>query len=392
MADHRLDVIVIGGGTMGSGAAWALGKRGVRALVLEQFQHVHALGSHGGKTRIIRQAYAESPDYVPLVQRAEALWLALEEETGTRLLYRTGGLDLAASGYAYARDSLRSVQEHHLPHEWLSAAEIRHRWPAWTIGDEWEACYSPQTGYLVVEPALRALARAAERRGVTLKTDEPACRWRADQRGVEVQTDAATYRADRLIVTAGAWAGTVLSSLGLPLTVLRKVVWWVAVEDPGQYALGRFPIFISEGPEGIVYGFPIHGPDGLKIGNHAGGQVTSPESVDRVAHDDELDEIRPFARRALRGVTDRVLDRAVCLYTMTPDRDFIVDRHPELPRVVFAAGFSGHGFKFAPEIGDLLAELALDESAAPFPRFALRRLLPDSYTLQRFGPLGDADD
>src|SRR5262249_8275986 len=117
VAELHYDVIVIGGGTMGSGAAWALGKRGVRALVLEQFQHVHALGSHSGKTRIIRQTYAESPDYVPLVQRAESLWLALEEEAGTRLLYRTGGLDLAASGYGYARDALRSVQVHHLPHE-----------------------------------------------------------------------------------------------------------------------------------------------------------------------------------------------------------------------------------------------------------------------------------
>src|SRR5438067_271576 len=131
--------------------------------------------------------YAESPDYVPLVQRALKLWQELEEEVGERLIHQTGGLDLAASGFDYARAALRSVQEHQLPHEWLVSAEIRRRWPAWTLGDEWEACYSPQTGFLVVETALRALASAATRAGVAIRTGETVRSWRADGDGVEVR-------------------------------------------------------------------------------------------------------------------------------------------------------------------------------------------------------------
>jgi len=372
--DHY-DVIVLGGGTMGSGAAWALGKRGVRALVLEQFQHVHAFGSHSGKIRIIRHAYAESPEYVPLVLQADALWCALEEETGRQVLHRTGGLDLAAPGFEQARRALGSAQQFGLPHEWLGGQEIRHRWPAWRIDDGWEACYSPDSGFLLTEPALASLMTAAQRRGVILHDREPAREWHADGAGIRVRTDRATYTADRLIVTAGAWASQALASLGLPLTVLRKVVWWLEVEDPTAFAIGRFPIYIAQSDLGSIYGFPLFGSDALRLANHTGGEPTSPDAVDRAVHAPEIDEVLPFARRQLRGVTERVAVSAVCLYTVTPDENFVVDRHPESPGVVLGAGFSGHGFKFATAIGDMLATLALDPAARPLPRFAVGRFL-----------------
>jgi monomeric sarcosine oxidase len=369
------DVIVIGGGTMGTAVGWALGKRRLRTLVLEQFQPIHSLGSHGGRTRITRHAYAESPDYVPLVERSEEIWLELAAEAGTPLLIRTGGLDLQAPGYTHARGAARAAIERNLPHEWLPGAQVRGRWPAWSIGDDWEACFSPQTGFLLVEPCLHAMAAAARRLGVTYHQLEAAREWHADSGGVTVRTDSQRYYANSLVITAGAWASQVLGELGLPLTVLRKVIWWFAVRDPSRFGVSQFPIFIAEGPLGVIYGLPIYGHQGIKIANHAGGESTSPDAVDRVVHLAEEADVVAFTGSALPAVSDHVLESAVCLYTLTPDRDFIVDRHPVHPNVAIAAGFSGHGFKFAPVIGELLASLVLDPSSRAIPRFAVSRLL-----------------
>lgn len=367
------DVIVLGGGTMGSSAAWALAKRGARALVLEQFSHVHTFGSHGGKTRIIRHAYAESPAYVPLVQRADDLWLELEREAGEKILHRTGGLELAAPGYRHAAAARASATIHGLPHEWLSPADANRRWEGIAIPDDWDVLYSPQAGFLLTEPALRSLVRLAGRVGMELHQDEPARAWGATADEVWVRTDRTTYRADRLIITAGAWASSILADLGLPLTVLRKVLWWLAVEDPAPFALGRFPVFIADSDAGEIYGFPIHDHPGLKIAEHSGGQPTTPEAVDRVARDDEKAPVVALGQRIFSGVTDRVLESVVCLYTMTPDHNFVVDRHPKWPRVALGAGFSGHGFKFATAIGEHLAELALDDATQPYPLLSLAR-------------------
>jgi sarcosine oxidase len=374
MTGTTYDAIVLGGGTMGSAAAWALAKRGLRTVVLERFAHVHDRGSHGGRTRIIRHAYAESPEYVPLVQRADDLWLDLERESGQRLLYRTGGLELAAPGHDHARAARRSADEHGLPYEWLSPEETRRRWPAFAVPDDWDVLYSPQAGFLVTEPSLRALAAAARPLGAELREHEPARAWGATAAGAWVRTDRATYHADRLVVTAGAWAGQILADLGLPLTVRRKVLWWLAVEDPAPFLPDRFPIFITGSDAGEVYGFPIHDHPGLKIANHLGGEPTDPDGVERAVRDEEKADVVALASRLLPGVTDRVLESAVCLYTLTPDTDFVVDRHPRWPHVAVGAGFSGHGFKFAPAIGELLAYLALDPAARPYPRLALARL------------------
>ncbi len=373
MTASNYDVIVLGGGTMGSAAAWALGKRGARALVLEQFAHVHPFGAHGGKTRIIRHAYAESPEYVPLVQRADELWCALEAESGERVLYRTGGLELAAPGFRHARDARESADRHGLRYEWLQPSEANQRWPAYAIPDDWDVLYSPEAGFLLTEPALAAMDGAARRHARTIHEREPALSWEATDAGVTVRTADETYRADRLVVTAGAWAGGMLADLGLPLTVLRKVLWWFAVEDPAPFAPNRFPIFITDSAAGSIYGFPIHEHAGFKIANHSGGDPATPEAVDRVMHDKEKADVVPLARALFPLMTDRVLESAVCLYTMTPDTDFVVDRHPTWPQVVFGAGFSGHGFKFATAIGEHLAALALDENATPYPRLALDR-------------------
>lgn len=367
------DVIVLGGGTMGSAAAWELGKRGARALVLEQFAHIHPFGAHGGQTRVIRHAYAEGEEYVPLVRRADDLWQALEEESGRRILVRCGGLELAAPGFTHASAARRSAEAQGLPHETISAEEANRRWPAVRVPADWDVLYSPQAGFLLTEPALRAMGEGARRRGVVIREHEPVTGWEVDGEGITVRTEQGTYRADRLIVTAGAWSGRLLEHLGLPLTVLRKVLWWLAVEDPAPFAPERFPVFIADSPLGEIYGFPIFERPGLKIADHAGGDPTLPDAVDRTVREGESANVAALAQQLFPLATAHVLESVVCLYTNTPDHDFVVDRYPGEERVVLGAGFSGHGFKFATAVGELLVQLALDPGAETLPRLSPRR-------------------
>jgi len=373
MSDTHYEVIVIGGGTMGTAAAWALGKRGVRALVLEQFQHVHDRGAHGGQTRVIRHAYAEGPEYVPLVLKADDLWCELGEEIGETVFHRVGTLEMAAPGYTHARLARESAAANNLPFEWLDPAEVRRRWPHVHIPDDWEAGYGERAGFLVVEPALHGMANLARRLGVTLRDHEPVTSWGASSESVWVETANGRYTGDRLIVSAGAWSAKILRDLGLPLEIQRKVLWWLDVEDPDAFAPGRFPVFITDSAHGEIYGFPIFGQPGLKIANHRGGDPCDPDTVRLEADNEEAADVIGLASWLLPGVTDRIVKSAVCLYARTPDTHFIMDRHPNWPQVVIAAGFSGHGFKFAPAVGEHLVDLALNEEARPYPLFELSR-------------------
>jgi monomeric sarcosine oxidase len=370
---RRFDVIVLGGGTMGTSAAWALGKRGLRALVLEQFQHVHDQGSHGGETRVIRHAYAESPEYVPLVRQADRLWQELESRTGQQVLVRCGGLELAAPGFRHARAARASAEEHGLSYEWLTPEEAMRRWPAFHVPDDWDALYSPDTGFLLIEPALRGMADAARALGATLVEATPALAWGTDSGSVWVQTAAERFEAEALIVTAGVWSSRVLGELELPIRVLRKTLWWQKVDDPRSFAPDRFPVFIADSPAGEIYGFPIYGVPGLKIANHAGGETVDPDHVDRFTRPGENDDCLELAAQVIPGVTPQVLKSVVCLYAMTPDTDFIIDRHPASSRVAIGAGFSGHGFKFAPAVGEILASLITEPAAESIPRLQLAR-------------------
>lgn len=374
-AEPPFDVIVLGGGTMGSGAALALARRGERVLVLEQFTTPSALASHSGRTRIIRQAYFESPAYVPMVRDADRMWIAIGEEVGRTLLHRCGGLDISAPGETQAQSARDSAAQWNVPYEWLDGAEVNHRWPQFRLPDDWSACYSPVTGFVDVDPGLLAMRTLAERAGAVWHEHEPALSWGSTPSGVRVTTAMGTYHADRLVITAGAWAATALAGLGLPLTVRRKLLWWYEMEDRSAYEAGRFPVLIAGMPGCQLYVIPISGDDpGLKAGDHAGGEATDPDRLRREIDDSEAESVTAAMRRVMHGV-GRITDRQVCMYTMTPDEDFIVDRHPEHANVTFAAGFSGHGFKFAPAMGEHLADLALDPAAAPLPHIALGRLL-----------------
>jgi monomeric sarcosine oxidase len=370
------DVIVLGGGTMGIAAAWELAKRGKRALVLEQFALVHDRGAHSGQTRVFRHAYAEGPDYIPLVMRADALWMELEAETKSTVLHRVGGLEMAAPGYVHAQRARDSAMQHGIDLQWLTPAEVRHAWPMIHIPDDWQAGFGAGAGFLDVVPALQAMIGLAQQGGVELRSHTPVLTWGASAQGVWVQTGDGRYDAEALIITAGAWAGRALAPLGLPLTVERKVLWWLGVADPAPYAPARFPIFITDSAHGEIYGFPVYQQPGLKIANHAGGDLTDPDYVDRTVQDDEKHDVVSLAEWFFEGVTSQVLHSAVCLYTRTPDSHFIIDRHPEWPQVIIGAGFSGHGFKFTPALGEYLVSLALSSDRQPHALFSLKRLAP----------------
>jgi monomeric sarcosine oxidase len=365
--------IIIGGGTMGTAAAWALGKRGERALVLEQFAHVHGFGAHSGKTRIIRHAYSEGADYVPLVLRADDLWVELEEVSGRKVLHRVGGLEMSAPGNTHTEQARRSAEAHNVPHELLEPAEVRRRWPQFKVADDWRAIFCPRSGFLAVEPALKTLGAQARALGIEIRENEPARRWGATEHGAWVKTDRSTYSADRLIITAGAWSAALLAGLDLALTVKRKTLFWLEVEQPERFSPERSPIFIADWPGTEFYGFPLFEDPGIKVAVHTGGQPTSADAVDRTVDDEDKQDVLPAAQRLFDGITGRVLSSVVCLYTMSPDEDFIVDRHPRWPHVVFGAGFSGHGFKFAPAIGEHLVDLAFDSTVGPYPILALDR-------------------
>ncbi len=369
------DVIVLGLGGMGSAAAFECTRRGQRVLGIEQFPLVHDRGSSHGQTRVIRQAYYEHPDYVPLLRRAYNKWAELEQLTGTSLYTECGVLSLSPPEGEVVAGVMRAAREHGLTIESLTASEIRRRFPEFQLPDDYQGAFEPHAGYLFVEECVRAHLAAARSTGATLLAEERVIRWQATRTGVEVETTRGCYAADRLIMTAGPWTGEVLQQLGLPLWVLRKTLLWFDPPDPARFRRDRFPVYLVESPTGFYYGFPVLDSRGHKVARHDGGTlVENPLSPVRELLPDDETDCRQFLRTHLPGAAGPLRHHEVCLYTMTPDQHFILDLHPESPRVVLGAGFSGHGFKFASVIGEVLADLS-EKGTTPLPieRFRLGR-------------------
>jgi monomeric sarcosine oxidase len=376
MAAQRSDVLVLGGGTMGTAAGWALARHGVKVTVLEQFGHVHAMGSHGGKTRIFRHAYAEGARYVPWTLQSDRLWTELQERTGRTILHRIGCIDISGPGYHRAREARASAEAYGIAHEWLSGADVNARWPIWNLPDDREVCYGPDAGFLDIAAALGAMRQELEDAGGSIREQTVVTGWSASEDGIEVTAGDERFTADRLVIAAGAWTSDLLADLGVPLEARRKPVLWfdVDAEHAPLAEPERMPVFISDDEHGEFYGIPHFDVPGVKVGMHSGGDVVDARTIDRTTSENDVrDDIWPFIQRNLKGFTGAVTDTAVCMYTMTPDEDFVIDRHPELERVAFAAGFSGHGFKFAPVIGDYLATLVTDPESDVVPDFALSR-------------------
>lgn len=354
------DVIVIGLGGMGTAAAWQLARRGAKVLGLEQFRLGHDQGSSHGHTRIIRQAYYEHPDYVPLVRRAYEGWYDLEQRLGVHLLTSCPCLTLGPAGGEMVSGVRRSAAEHSLPVEDLSLAEVTRRHPAFRFTDECAAVGLVEhvAGFLYVDRCVSAMAQEARRLGATLRDGEAVVGWESSSSGVTVRTTGGSYSAAKLVITAGPWAARLLGSLGAPLRVMRQVVFWLKPTDPALFRRDRFPIFIAETASGHFYGLPALDERGVKVARHYGAaELASVEQIERTVTPDDEVPVRDFVRSYLPGADGPVGGSSVCVYTLTPDRHFVIDRVAEKEDVVVAGGFSGHGFKFAPVVGEVLADL-----------------------------------
>jgi sarcosine oxidase len=371
-AKGRYDVIVIGLGAMGSATLFHLARAGARVLGVDQYERGHGKGSSHGDTRIIREMYFEHPLYVPLVQRAYQLWRELEALSKTPLMTIDGGLMIGPEDGSVVSGTLRSAREHELPYEILSARQIRDRFPAFDPRADLVAVFDPSAGYLDPEACVAAHLDAAARAGANAKFDEKAVAWSADSGGVEVRTAGGTYSAKSLLLAAGAWTGGFIPELRLPLSVERQVVVWLAPDDARDFDSARFPIYAYEYKPGhICYGFPRLSRGVKASVMHSGEIAAAPERVRRTVDGSEIEALRAALRPVLPQLAAApVCESDTCLFTNTPDHDFIIDWHPLHPNVLISSPCSGHGFKFSSAIGELQASLLTEGTAhfdlAPF--------------------------
>jgi sarcosine oxidase len=372
------DAIVLGAGGVGSAAMHQLARRGLRVLGIDRFAPPHERGSSHGQTRIIRQAYFEHPDYVPLLLESYRLWAELEQHAGRQLLLITGLVEIGSADGIVVPGVLEAARLHGLAVETLMPAAARERWPALYVPDDMVAVFEPTAGALLVEQCVRAHLVAAQEAGADLRVGVEVLGWSFDGDSATVETTAGRFSAARLVVTAGAWASRLLADLDLKLEVRNKVMLWYPENDPSTRADAGFPCFLYELPQGVFYGMPSIDGSGVKVAEHSGGEaVDDPLRVNRSLSDRDRERVEAFLRKHLPTVLPAHRDHAICLYTMSPDEHFIVDRHPQHPQVVFAAGLSGHGFKFAPVLGTALADIAINGDT---------RLPIDFLSLKRFGP------
>jgi sarcosine oxidase len=352
-------------GGIGSATLFHLAARGVRVLGIDRFPLAHDRGSSHGHTRLIRLAYFEHPAYVPLLRRAYGLWRDLEARTGRRLLFESGLLIAGPPESAVVRGIDRSAADHALEVERLSAHEASRRWPALAIPEPWSARYEGCGGYLLVEDCVTAHAEGAARTGAVCEHGHIVRGWQATPDGVTVETDRDRFSADRLVLAPGSWAAGVLRLPAIRFEVLRKSLFWYEPTSAAQplFTADRLPCFAFDTPAGFFYGFPRLDSRGVKLAEHTGGQPTSdPATVDRGIDPAEQARIEAVAATHLPALGTHRTAHATCLYTMSPDHHFVVGLHPDSDRVTVAAGFSGHGFKFASVLGEALADLALERS------------------------------
>jgi sarcosine oxidase len=373
---ERYEVIVLGVGGVGSAALHHLAKRGIRAIGIDRFNPPHDRGSSHGHTRVIRQAYFEHSDYVPLLREAYRLWHELEAISETKLFHQVGLIEVGPPNGVVVPGVLRAADEHQLQVESLSAKQIERRWAGLRVAKDCVGVFEPAAGYLYVEECVKAHVDAARAAGAEILTDTEVHSWTVNSREVRVQTTGGLeIVGDRLIISAGAWASRLLTDLSISLSVRRKSLFWFATNDVCYDAANGMPVYLFELPEGKFYGFPQIDERGVKFAEHTGGRIVDdPLAVDRSIDPEEQRRLIDALRRHLPGVSSRVTDHAVCLYTMSSDEHFIVDRHPAHANVAFAAGLSGHGFKFTPVLGSALADLALDSGTdLPIDFLSLRR-------------------
>lgn len=371
------DVAIVGLGVMGCSAAYYLSKRKAKVLGLDRYTPPHVYGSSHGQSRIIREAYFEDSRFVPFIQRAYANWKSLEEEWSSQLFLQTGGLMAGKPSGFLVSGSRRSAELYNLDYENLDASAAGERFPAFRLGGDQEAVYEPRAGVLFAEECVNAYMALAEHGGADLRCNEKVVSWRSDASGVVVQTDKREYAARQLLLAAGPWMRRMMPDL--PLRVERQFTcWFDPASDPESFKPDRFPVFAIEFRAGqLFYGVPDLGK-GVKVSVHHGGNFVDPDHIVREVEKNEIELLRAMAEEYLPGANGKLLNKQVCMYTSTPDHLFIVDRHPDYANVAAASPCSGHGFKFASVIGEILSDLLteggtdLDISMFSINRFAAR--------------------
>lgn len=362
--NKHYDAIVVGLGGMGSAALYHLAKRGLNALGIEQFDIPHNMGSSHGLTRIIRLAYYEHPSYVPLLRRSYELWTELEREFGEQLFYQTGSIDMGPPEGEVFSGSLQSCQDNDLEHEVLDSRQLTSRFPGYRMPAETMAVFQPQGGLLVPERCISAHAQLARHHGAGIHTGERVLGWEIlpDER-LRLRSDAGEYTAEKLVICGGAWAAKLAPALAGKAVPERQALIWLAPKQPDWFGLERFPVWNGQVAEGRFYGLPEFNPSGqtpgMKLGRyHHRGETCDPDTLDRALYAEDEALLRSFAERYFPAGAGETLDMVVCMFTNTPDEHFILDTLPGAPQVSVATGFSGHGFKMASTIGEVIADLA----------------------------------
>jgi sarcosine oxidase len=373
------DAVVIGLGAMGSAAVGSLARRGCKVIGIERFEPGHDRGSSHGATRIIRQGYFEHPSYVPLVRAAYPLWRELAAETGEPLITVTAILEIGAPESELVAGTLAASRAHGLAHDVLDARELRRRFPLFEVPDHYVAVLQPDGGFLRAEPAVRAMLARARAAGAELRTGETVHAIEPHGTGVRVVTARGVIDAGRAVVTAGPWVKALLPNLPVAIRVTRQVLAWFAPREPARFAKERFPVFLLQNADGMFYGFPDDGTGSVKVAkHHHADEIVDPERCDRAVSAADEAMIRSCLAAHLPAADGPRVAATTCLYTMTPDGDFIIDRMPGHEAVIVASPCSGHGFKFAPVIGEIIADLATRGATGhDISRFAIGRFAKD---------------
>ena len=360
-ADATYDAIVVGIGGMGSAALYHLTRRGAgRVLGLEQFDIAHDKGSSHGLSRMIRLAYWEHPSYVPLLRRAYELWRELERASDEPLLITTGSIDAGPADSPAIVGARRACDMFDLPHTLYDGRSLTTAFPGYRLPSDFTALYQPDGGFLGPERCIEAHVTAARRAGAVVNTQERVIDWTGRGGKVDVRTDRDTYTCRQVIVTAGAWAGKLLSDLQVMLRPERQVMLWVEALRPEYFQPATFPVVYLHAAEGSFYALPSHQGSGVKFGKyHHLGQGVDPDAMDRECHPEDERVLREGVHRYFPDADGPTLAMKTCLFTNTPDEHFIITRLASAP-ITVAAGFSGHGFKFCSVVGEILADLALD--------------------------------
>ncbi len=374
--DKRYDVIVLGLGVMGTAAAYHLAKDGQRVLGLEQYELDHRMGSSYGESRIIRYAY-DHPVYVEMAKAAFPMWRSLEEDSGQKLMVQTGGLDFGFPDWPSLAATKQNLYAAGVPYEWLTPAEVARRFPQFRLDEGMYGGYQPGAGYLAASRCVITQADMAQKCGATLLFKTPVQRVEVLNGSVRIHTATEQYEAETLVLTAGPWASRVLETLDLklPLQPTREELVFFEPSDKVLFMPDRFPIFIHHAPT-WYYGIANVGGTGLKVAVHGRHEPTDPDHIRRTGDPEYIEQVRRFVQHSIPRGDGNVNEARICLYTVTPDEHFVIDRHPAYPNIAIGAGFSGHGFKFGILVGRMLADLVIHgKTPYDISLFSVKRFL-----------------